>query len=74
MAPMASNLDQFQQCVVAFPPERSLVVSACAGSGKSSTLALRAKALVDGGIRAERARAHLHTHALQHVGAARTLS
>jgi len=44
MAPIA--LDQFQQCVVGFPPERSLVVSACAGSGKSTTLALRTKALV----------------------------
>eukprot|EP00965_Chrysotila_dentata_P197208 6178064-Pleurochrysis_carterae.AAC.2 len=47
------ELDEYQQCVVAFPANRSLVVSACAGSGKSTTLALRAKALIDAGVNAE---------------------
>lgn len=47
-------IDQFQRCVVDFPSERSLLVCACAGSGKSTTLALRVKSLLDAGMPASR--------------------
>ena len=40
-------LDQFQQCVVDFPLDRNVIVKACAGGGKSTTLALRARRMVE---------------------------
>ena len=50
-------IDQFQRCVVDFPSERSLLVCACAGSGKSTTL--RVKSLLDAGMPASRVRVYL---------------
>ena len=47
---MELELDRYQQMVLSFPANRPLVVRACAGAGKSSTLALRAKALIDSGV------------------------
>ena len=44
---MSVQLDTFQRAVVEAPPDCSLLVHACAGSGKSTTLALRAKALIE---------------------------
>lgn len=42
--------DHFQQAVINARPDRSFLVHACAGSGKSTTLALRAHALIKHGI------------------------
>ena len=47
------RLDAFQRAVVGFPCDRSLVVCACAGSGKSTTLALRVQTLLQQGVRPE---------------------
>mmetsp|Transcript_66144 Transcript_66144/g.131194 ORF Transcript_66144/g.131194 Transcript_66144/m.131194 type:complete len:133 (+) Transcript_66144:239-637(+) len=47
-------LDHFQSAVVSTASHQSLVVRSCAGSGKSTTLSLRAAALVQAGMDPER--------------------
>ena len=44
------RLDHFQRIVATADPSSNITVHSCAGSGKSSTLAMRAQALTDAGV------------------------
>ena len=50
MAAELGRLDHFQRCVATADPSSNITVHSCAGSGKSSTLAMRAQALISHGV------------------------